>query len=103
MVGSFSVDPERLRQAGWQLELEARALAAALGRLEGRLASLGDVCGGDQPGRAFAAGYEPRAELVERALQSMVQGLKGVDHGLRQMADAYEGSDASSRVSGGAP
>jgi uncharacterized protein YukE len=80
---------------------EAQALAGALSRLQGALGSLGDVCGGDQPGRSFAAGYEPKVQLVEQALGRMVQGLEEIETGLRLMAANYEGSEAASRVVSG--
>ena len=101
MAGGFSVEPDSLRVAASQVELEARALEAASSRLQGRLAALGDVCGGDQAGRAFAAGYLPRAELLERALREMVGGLEDIDSGLRLMAASYEGSDAANVLRGG--
>ena len=44
------------------MTVQAEALAAALGRLQSALGGLGDVCGDDQPGRSFAAGYQPKVE-----------------------------------------
>jgi hypothetical protein len=97
----FSVDPASLRRAGAEIGLQASALEAALVRLQGRLSSLGDVCGNDEQGRSFAAGYQPKAELLERALRQMVKGLEDVDRGLRLMADNYDGAEAASQMAGG--
>jgi uncharacterized protein YukE len=97
----FSVDPDSLRAGGAQIGAEAHALAGALTRLQGVLGSLGDVCGGDQPGRSFAAGYQPKVQLLEEALRRMVLGLEDVETGLRVMAANYEGSEAASRVVSG--
>jgi uncharacterized protein YukE len=97
----FKVEPGSLRSAGFQLEQEAQVLAGALSRLQGRLGSLGDVSGDDDQGRAFAAGYQPKVELLERALQQMVKGLEDMDAGLRLMADRYGVSDSASRLKGG--
>jgi uncharacterized protein YukE len=93
----FTVEPGSLRGAGSQLGQEAQVLAGALSRLQGRLGSLGDVTGDDDQGRAFAAGYQPKVELLERALRQMVTALEDMDAGLRLMADRYEGSDGASR------
>jgi uncharacterized protein YukE len=83
------------------MTLQAEALAAALGRLQGALGGLGDVCGDDQPGRSFAAGYQPKVELLERALRRMVEGLRDIDSGLQLMASNYEGAEAASHMVGG--
>jgi len=88
----FSVDPASLRRAGTRMGQEAQALEAALNRLQGHLSSLGNVSGDDEQGRAFAAGYQPKVELLERALQQMVKGLEDIDGGLKLMADRYDGS-----------
>jgi uncharacterized protein YukE len=97
----FSVDPASLRRAGTQMGQEAQALEAALNRLQGRLSSLGNVTGDDEQGRAFAAGYQPKVDLLERALQRMVKGLEDIDSGLRLMADSYDGSETASQLRGG--
>ncbi|MBJ7600061.1 WXG100 family type VII secretion target [Candidatus Nephthysia bennettiae] len=101
MAERLSVDPASLRRAGTQIGQEAQALEAALNRLQGRLGSLGNVCGDDDQGRAFAAGYQPKVELLERALQQMLRGLEDVDTGLKLMADTYDGSDTASLMRGG--
>lgn len=80
---------------------EAQALEAALNRLQGRLGALGNVSGDDDQGRAFAGAYQPKVELLERALQQMVTGLEDIDRGLKMMADRYEGSDNASLLRGG--
>jgi len=97
----FSVDPASLRRAGTRMGQEAQALEAALNRLQGHLSSLGNVSGDDEQGRAFAAGYQPKVELLERALQQMVKGLEDIDGGLKLMADRYDGSETASLVRGG--
>jgi uncharacterized protein YukE len=97
----FSIDPASLRRAGAQVGKEARALEAALNRLQSRLSSLGEVCGDDEQGRSFAAGYQPKVELLERALQQMVSGLENVDRGLNLMAANYEAAETASEMTGG--
>ena len=101
MTDRFSVNPDSLRAGGAHIGQEAQVLSGALTRLQGRLGSLGDVCGSDQPGRSFAAGYEPKVQLLEQALRRMVQGLEEIETGLRVMATNYEGSEAASRVVSG--
>ena len=101
MAERFSVDPASLRSAGTQMGQEAQALEAALNRLQSRLSSLGNVSGDDDQGRAFAAGYQPKVELLERALRQMVRGLEDIDGGLKLMADRYDGSDTASQLRGG--
>jgi uncharacterized protein YukE len=95
------VHPDSLRAAGAQLRLDGQALAAALSRLQGALATLGDVCGDDEPGRTFAGGYQPKVAVIERALQNMAAGLAGVDSGLRTMAANYEQAERSTKLVGG--
>jgi uncharacterized protein YukE len=97
----LSIEPASLRRAGTQIGQEARALEAALNRLQGRLTSLGNVAGDDEQGRAFAAGYQPKVDLLERALRQMVRGLQDVDAGLQLMADRYQGSETASQMRGG--
>ncbi len=101
MAERFSVDPASLRRAGTQIGHQAQTLEAALNRLQGLLGSLGNVSGDDDQGRAFAAGYQPKVDLLERALRQMVRGLEDVDSGLRLMADRYDGSETASRLLGG--
>jgi uncharacterized protein YukE len=97
---SISVRPDSLRSGAARIGAQADTLAGALGRLRAALGGLGNVCGDDQPGHAFAAGYQPRVEVLESALSRMVIGLREIESGLRQMAANYEGSDAASQVVG---
>jgi uncharacterized protein YukE len=101
MAEQLKVDPQSLWSAGAELGVEGQALAAALSRLQGRLGALGNVCGDDEQGQAFASGYQPKVAVIERALQSMVAGLAGIEKGLWTMARNYEGADSSSKVVGG--
>jgi hypothetical protein len=99
--GEFSVRPHTLRSAGATYLVQSGALDGALARLRSTLAGLGDVCGDDEQGVAFAAAYKPAADTIQRGLSILVQGLASINEGLSAMADHYEGSDASSTFRGG--
>lgn len=88
-------------RASARFALDSEQLASALGRLQASLSQLGDVCGSDDQGHQFASGYNPKAAMVQEAVQSLVKGLAGIEQGLQVMALNYADSDAASQVRGG--
>jgi uncharacterized protein YukE len=94
----FSVNPESLLGASARFELESEQLASALSRLQASLGQLGDVCGNDDQGHRFAAGYVPNEVKIEQALRNVSRGLADIGRGLEVMGLNYQGSDAASQV-----
>ncbi len=98
MGEQLSINPESLIRAGAQFTIESGRLADAVNRLQSSLHALGDLCGDDDQGRAFATDYNPATGKVELALQNMAKGLSAIGRGLEVMGLNYEGSDAASQV-----
>ncbi len=98
MSDRFSVNPASLRAAGSLLGVQGAQLSAALGRLQSSLVGLGDVCGDDAPGQAFAAQYRPRSQDLGHALLSLARGLDSIERGLGTMADNYEAAEQANRM-----
>jgi uncharacterized protein YukE len=101
MADKFSVNPESLLGASARFSLASAELDSALGRLQHSLGALGDVCGGDDQGRAFGSGYKPSAAKLEQAFASMVKGLAGIGDAFDAMALNYLGGDSASQVQKG--
>jgi uncharacterized protein YukE len=98
MGEQLSVHPESLIRAGAQFSIESRRLADAVNRLQSSLHALGDVCGDDDQGRAFAKDFNPATVKVTLAMQNMAKGLSAIGRGLEVMGLNYEGGDAASQV-----
>lgn len=105
MSDGFGVRPDTaLDPAAQRFRGAADDLAGAVAELRGALAALGDVCGGDEQGRRFAAGYRPRADEGLRALDVLAQVVGALPDTLHHAADGYRASDeAGGRGLGGAP
>jgi uncharacterized protein YukE len=94
----FSVDPATLLRASGRFSTESEQLASALSRLQASLRPLSGMCGNDEQGQKFGAGYEPNAKNLELALQNLAKGLDAIGRGLEVMGINYQGSDAASQV-----
>lgn len=97
MSGGFHVSPDAaLEPAAQRFRGAADELARAVAELRGALGGLGDVCGGDEQGRRFAAGYQARADEGLRALDALTRALASVPGGLERAAADYRASDGGS-------
>ena len=102
MGDKVSVAPETLLTASARFSLESEQLASALSRLQASLRPLSGMCGNDEQGQKFGAGYDPNAKNIELALQNLSHGLDAIARGLEVMGINYQGSDAASQVVKGA-
>jgi uncharacterized protein YukE len=98
MGDKFSIEPEALLTGSARFSVESQQLAAALSRLQASLRPLSGMCGNDEQGQKFAAGYNPAAKNLEQALQNLTTGLASVARGLEVMRINYQGSDSASQV-----
>ena len=98
MRDELSVDPETMLRASARFALESQELASALSRLQASLVPLNGMCGNDEQGQKFAAGYEPNAKNLEQALQNLAKGLDAIGRGLEVMGINYQGSESASQV-----
>jgi hypothetical protein len=89
------VRPDALAPAAGRFRGVADDLGRALVDLRGALGALGDVAGGDEQGRAFDAGYRPRADEGLHALDTLARVLAGVPEGLDRAAAGYRASDGA--------
>lgn len=105
MSDGFGVRPEAaLAPAAQRFRGVADDLTRAVADLRGVLGALGDVCGGDEQGRQFAAGYQPRADEGLRALDALARALATVPDGLGRAAAGYRaGDEAGAGGLGAAP
>lgn len=106
MGARFRAEPAELAATAPSFTVASDDLSSALRTLSSALAGLGDICGGDKQGRAFAAGYLPHLHTVTAAMSKIAAGLATVDDGLRSMAGNYEASDQTAatdfrRIGGG--
>jgi uncharacterized protein YukE len=97
----LSVDPQSLLRASARFALESEELASALSRLQASLRPLAGMCGNDDQGKQFGAGYDPNAKNLEQALVNLTKGLDAIGRGLEVMGINYQGSDAASQVQKG--
>ena len=100
MADRFEVEPESLRSGAAEFARTSPEVEEALARLRSGLAALDRPWGDDDPGRAFAQGYEPNARALMDAIATMADGLATMGDGLAAMAERYEGSDAASAIPG---
>lgn len=93
MTDHLQIDPpEAAHQAG-VLHTVATDLAAAIAPVLDGLAGLGDYCGTDATGKAFAASYQPHVDRVEPALSDAVGDLSALSGALRLAATRLSGTD----------
>lgn len=70
-------------------------LSDAVQRLRTCLAGLGDVAGGDDPGRKFASRYDPNTATIEANVDKLVDATMGMSEGLASAASGYAAMDAA--------
>ncbi len=100
MGDRFDVEPETLRSGAAAFARTAPDIEDALTRLRSQLSALGEPWGDDEPGRAFAKGYEPNARALMEAIATLSEGTTSMGQGLAAMADRYERGDAASAIPG---
>ncbi len=100
MADRFEVRPETLRSGAAEFAKSSPDVEDALTTLRSTLAGLGQPWGDDDPGRAFAKGYEPNARALMDAIATMAEGLFTMGEGLAAMAGRYDRSDAASAIPG---
>lgn len=106
MGAACRAEPPELHAAAPTFTAAGGDLDAALTALRSTLGGLGDICGHDEQGRSFAAGYQPHADTVMAAMTRIAAGLVTITDGLRAMAENYQASDQAAatdfrRIGGG--
>jgi len=92
MQDSFKVDADLLwTAAAPRFAAAGGELAAALAELRSVLADCAEMCGDDDPGRAFAANYEPKSRLIDEAMGFASRGVAAVGEAVRASADNFSG------------
>jgi len=98
MTAHIRMSPGVVHRAAADVGAGGDAIRAELARLRRELAGLNRPWGDDAQGRAFAAGYLPRARVVQDALAALAVGLDSVDAALRASARNVESADTASMV-----
>lgn len=93
MAEGFAVRPEHLVAPAASFDDAAVALRAAVAQARADLAALGDVCGDDEQGRAFASRYEPVTAQGLDAVGRSADVVASFGGGLRAAAKQYEAGD----------
>src|SRR2546430_8219595 len=94
-------DTDALRAAAGQFWSQSQRLTEALQRLDRGLPSLTAMCGTDDPGQKFMAGFKPHAEQLHRFVSEMAgKGLRSAGDGLLKMASNIDAADDHSTVPG---
>ncbi|NMO88665.1 hypothetical protein [Actinomycetospora sp. TBRC 11914] len=102
MADGFAVRPELLAAPAAAFDEAAATLRTAVAQARADLAALGDVCGDDEQGRAFASRYDPVAAEGIAAISRSVDVVASFGDGLRAVVAQYaEGDDdAADAVAG---
>lgn len=96
----LDVDVGRIRDAPPKFESAGEKLTEALTQLRQVLAGCAEMCGDDEQGREFAAGYNPAAATIEKSLTFAAKGVSKVGDAVKGMADGFTGAeDTNTRVS----
>jgi hypothetical protein len=93
VADGFAVRPELLAAPADSFAEVADALSSAVDRARADLASLGDVCGDDEQGRAFAARYDPVAADGLAAIGRSAGTVGSFGTGLRAVVEQYAAGD----------
>jgi hypothetical protein len=100
--GGFAIDPSSLQAAASQVEGISGELAAAASTVGSAIAAGAGAIGNDSQGLQFAARFNPDADALRRALDTMSgQLMPGVEAALRWMASSYQGADQAGQARGG--
>lgn len=81
--GNLAKAPAKFADAGGDL-------AAALTQLQSVLAGCKDMCGNDEQGQTFQAGYDEAAATVAKSLKFASTGVKKVGTAVKAMSDNYQ-------------
>ncbi|WP_433869548.1 hypothetical protein [Saccharopolyspora sp. CA-218241] len=92
-MGTFSVDPDRMRESGGDLRAAGADLGAAVGRARADTAGDASVWGVDDAGADFGAAHQELADLAARALAALGRGVDELGAALRATADDTEETD----------
>ncbi len=87
MQDGFVVSPPQIHHEAGTFTQGSTELSAALDQWRTSLNALGNLCGTDQPGLAFASYLNPSRHVVEKNLESLALGIMSVHEGLHTMAD----------------
>ncbi len=94
-MAGFTVQPDRLYQAGPQYEYVRSQLASIYSTAVQGLTAAGNFCGTDQPGQACARNYVPNAtDLLER-IDTQHQGIRSIADTIPWWASSYPGADSA--------
>lgn len=102
MADHYHVHPHELMAASTQFGSAAGDLDSALQALTSSLGDCGTsvaMIGDDKPGTQFAAAYNPKVETLKNAITKHVEVLHGIERGVHNMAETYQGSDSAHEVS----
>lgn len=98
MAERLSLSPSALRQTAERCASLAGELDSSSRRLTEGLAALGDVCGGDEAGTAFAAEHDAARSRVEAAVANLIRCTQGMADGLLAAAASFEEAEAASTI-----
>lgn len=95
MTDGFDVFPGKISSQAQVFADVGADLSGALKELQSSLAALGDVSGGDDPGRKFASKYDPNTSVVTANAAKLVEAALGMSDGLSAAARDYTATDAA--------
>jgi len=94
----ISSDPDALRSAAGRCAWAGNDLRRILIDLVEGLASLDDVTGDDEGGRAFATDHDAAQERIEGALRNLIGCAESMADGFEAAADNLDGAEQASTV-----
>lgn len=100
-MSGFEVEPASFSEAGSGFDTLSTDLTTALESLRGSLAGAGEPWGDDDPGQAFAGGYEPNARTLLDSVAALADGLQATGRGLVRMGGNYGEGEQASTIPGG--
>lgn len=92
-AGGAHIDPERVRAGATKFDVAADQLEQAHQNLRQQLQEQGPCWGADESGQAFAKDYEPGADGMEQALQSLTDALRSMREQVQGVADDSQATD----------
>lgn len=106
MPDHLEVSPDRLCSAAPKFDDASQGLTDALAELRSVLSGVAaTMCGDDEQGREFAAGYEPAAKTIDESLEFAALGVaaiaKAVGDSGEKYADCEDTNVHATRINGG--
>lgn len=98
VVDRLSLRPDAVRRAATRCTWVADDLETAIDHLVDGLATMGDVCGDDEAGRAFAADHDAARTRIEAAVANLTRCARGMANGLLVTAATFEDAEAASTI-----